>query len=162
MSKDETIAVDGPRVAAAILNQLPREARTRIVEAMRLEAPEAAQRIEHILLHELKGKAAGPSKSIEKIIDLTDKDVQKMIRQVDSRDLAVTLSSAPKEAKEKVFKNLSESRKQQVIEEIYELPPSTPAEVEAANAKILKTIDDLYPTGEIQQPEQKRLRSRLA
>jgi flagellar motor switch protein FliG len=161
MSKDETIPVDGPRVAAAILNQLPREARTRIVEAMRLESPEAAQKIEHILLHEMKGQAPTSARSIEAIIDLSDKDVQKVIRQVDSRDLAVMLQSAPKEAKEKVFSNLSESRKQQMVEEIYELPPSTPAELAAANAKIQKTIDDLYPT-QTAVPEKTRLRSRLA
>jgi flagellar motor switch protein FliG len=161
MSKDETIVVDGPRVAAQILNRLPGEARSRIVEAIRSAAPESAVRIEQILLNELKRPVDGPATSIAAIAELSDKDIQKLLREVDSRDLVATLKAAPKEAQEKVLQNLSQSRQQQVVEEMHDLPTPSAREIEAANTRILKKVDSLY--GDTQTPAQpKRLRSRLA
>jgi flagellar motor switch protein FliG len=161
MSKDETIVVDGPRVAAQILNRLPSEARSRIVEAIRSAAPESAVRIEQILLTELKRPVDGPATSIAAITELSDREIQKVLREVDSRDLVATLQSAPKEAQEKVLQNLSQSRQQQLVEEMHDLPPLTAREVEAANARILKKVDGLYQDPGA-SPQPKRLRSRLA
>ncbi len=162
MSKDETIVVDGPRVAALILNRLPSEARSRLVEAIKLEAPESAVRIEQILLTELKRSSAGPATSIAAITELSDKDIQKVLREVDSRDLAAALNAAPKEAQEKVLQNVSQSRREQITEEMDELPPMSQKELEAANARILKKVDNLYPSSSSTTSQPQRLRSRLA
>lgn len=162
MSKDETMVVDGPRVAAMILNRLPSEARARLVSAIRSVNPDSAVKIEQILLHELKRTVDTPASSLAAIADMNDRDVQKLLREVDSRDLVLTLKSAPAEAQEKVMQNLSQSRQQQLLEEIHDLPQLTSSEVEAANSRILKKIDSLYPGQNPVQPEPKRLRSRLA
>jgi flagellar motor switch protein FliG len=162
MSKDETEVIDGPRVAAMILNRLPSEARTRLVSALRAANPEAAVKIEQIMVHELAKAKETPAPSLAALADMDDRDVQKLLRQVDSRDLVLTLKSAPVAAQEKVLQNLSQSRQQQVLEEIHDLERLSPSEVEAANTRILKKIDSLYPGQNPSEPQRKRLRSRLA
>jgi flagellar motor switch protein FliG len=165
MSKDETVVIDGPRVAAMLLNRLPTEARTRLVSAIRAANPESAVKIEEILVKELMRAPAAQPTSLATIVDMDDRDVQKLLRQVDSRDLVATLASAPSQAQEKVLQNLSQSRQQQILEEIHDTKALSPSEIEAANARILKKMDALYPG---QNPDNhnnsqsKRLRSRLA
>lgn len=162
MSKDETEVIDGPRVAAMILNRLPGEARARLVSALRAANPETAVKIEKIMIHELKKIADTPAPSLAALADMDDRDVQKLLRQVDSRDLVLTLKSAPAQAQEKVLQNLSQSRQQQLLEEIHDLDSLSPSEVEAANSRILGKIDSLYPGQNPSEPPRKRLRSRLA
>ena len=162
MSKDETVVIDGPRVVAMILHRLPSEARSRLVSAIRAANPASAVKIEEILLHELPRATPSPAPSIAAVVDMSDRDVQKLLREVDSRDLVLTLQSAPEEAKEKVMQNLSQSRQQQVIEEMYDLNSLSGSDVEAANARILKKMESLYPGQGPTQQQAKRLRSRLA
>jgi flagellar motor switch protein FliG len=145
-----------------ILNRLPREAQARLVSAIRASDPASAVRIEEILVQELRGAAPTTATSLSTIADMSDRDVQKLLRSVDSRDLVVTLSSASDQAKDKVLNNLSQSRQQQVIEEMHDLKTLTPSEVEAANARILKKMESLYPGQPSATPDTKRLRSRLA
>jgi flagellar motor switch protein FliG len=162
MSKDETEVIDGPRVAALILNRLPSQARTRLVSALRAANPQSAARIEKIMIEELHKASESPAPSLAALADMDDRDVQKLLRQVDSRDLVLTLKSAPAEAQEKVLQNLSQSRQQQLVEEIHDLKDLTPSEVEAANARILKKVDSLYPGQNLAGAQRKRLKSRLA
>lgn len=162
MSKDETVVIDGAKVAAQILNRLPSEARSRIVASIKSANPEAAVRIEQIMLQELRGASRVEPSSLNSLVDMSDRDVQRLMRQIDPRDIVMTLKSAPKEAQEKMLQNLSQSRKQEVLEELRDLPKVSPQEIEAASARVVKTIDELYGAQPTTTLQPGRIRSRLA
>ena len=162
MSKDETIKIDGATVAAQILSCLPPETSAKIVRAIRTENPESAARIEQIMLSAISRPKAESSSTIESIAQMNDKDVQLLMRKIEPRDIVVALKAAPKDAQEKMLQNLSQSKKQEVLEEMRDLPKLSPKEIEATKTRVVKTIDDLYGTKTPEDTTPRRLRSRLA
>ncbi len=131
MSKEHSI--DGPRAAAAILSCMPAEDRQRLVEAVRLESPALAARIESSLF------------DFGKLSSVEDRAVQKLLREVSHRDVVISLKSAPEPVKEKILQNMSESRQRLVKDEVESLPPMRASDVEAAQRRIIKRLEDLYP-----------------
>jgi flagellar motor switch protein FliG len=190
MSTDETIVVDGPRAAAEILSRLPRDARSRLVESIRTINPSCAVKIETIIIQSLSAppsRSAAPasptkatatqalateshtpnssaSHALAAISDLPDVKLQEVLRDVSTRELAVSLKNAPREAKEKVLSNISSSKQHAVLDELQQLPPMKLRDVEAAQARLLKNIEDAYSddSAEPPPPPPRRLRSRLA
>lgn len=157
MSKDETIAVDGAKVAAQILSRFPAEERERIVESIRAESPEAAIKIEKIIVQH------APPVSLEQITKLDDREVQRLLRQVAHNDVVISLKTAPAEVREKILSNVSETRQQQIAEDFHELPKMQVSDVEAAQQRILRKLEELYPETDQPAPAPtRRLRSRLA
>lgn len=181
MSTDETIEVDGPRVAAEILCRLPRDTRARLVESIRTLNPQSAVRIESIIVQSLVSAAsrpptrtrqadaptrtttATPSKPIAAITTVPDSRLQEVLREVSPRELAVSLKHAPRDAQEKVLSNISSTKQHAVLEELQQLPPMRISDVEAAQARLLKSVDDVYTDDTpAPAPPTRRLRSRLA
>jgi flagellar motor switch protein FliG len=162
-SMDESIAVDGARVAAAILERLPSDTRDELVESIRVINPESALKIEAIMLSAalpapVKREVVPP---IASLTELSDQDVQRLLREVTPHDLAISLKTAPVEAKEKILDNLSEARQKQLLAEFSELPPMHPEDVEAAQNRVMRKLSDIYPEQDTPS-EPRRLRSRLA
>jgi flagellar motor switch protein FliG len=155
-SMDESITVDGARIAAEILERLPSATREELVESIRVINPESALKIETVLVSNVNKAPA-----IATITTMADNDVQRLLREVTPHDLAISLKTAPVEAKEKILDNLSEARQRQLLEEFAELPPMHPSDVEAAQNRVMRKLSDIYPEqGTPSEP--RRLRSRLA
>ena len=131
MSKEESI--DGPRAAAAILSCMSAEDRSRLVEAIREESPALAARVEDNLF------------DFGKLSYVEDRAVQKLLREVPHRDVIISLKTAPEPVKEKILQNMSESRQRLVKDEVENLPPMRASDVEAAQRRIIKRLEDLYP-----------------
>ena len=131
MSKEHPI--DGPRAAAAILSCMPADDRARLVEAIREESPALAARVEASLF------------DFGKLSSVDDRAVQKLLREVPHRDVVISLKTAPEPVKEKILQNMSESRQRLVKDEIESLPPMRASDVEAAQRRIIKRLEDLYP-----------------
>jgi flagellar motor switch protein FliG len=181
MSTDETIEVDGPRAAAEILCRLPRDTRARLVESIRTLNPQSAVRIESIIVQSLASAASRPttrtrqadvptrrvasmpSKPIAAITEIPDTKLQEVLREASPRELAVSLKHAPREAQEKVLSNISSTKQHAVLDELQQLPPMKLTDVEAAQARLLKSVDDAYADDVPTPPSPpRRLRSRLA
>ncbi len=172
MSTDETIDVDGPRAAAAILSRLPREARSRLVESIRSLNPQSALKIESIIVQSLSPTtpreqrphtAGAPSQVLQKLSTLPDAKLQEVLREVSPRDLAVSLSQAPRDTQTKVLSNISSAKQQAVLDELKDLPAVTSRDVEVGRAQVLKNVDDIYVSeAPADPPPPRRLRSRLA
>jgi flagellar motor switch protein FliG len=64
---------------------------------------------------------------------------------VPHRDVVISLKTAPEPVKEKILQNMSESRQRLVKEEVESLPPMRASDVEAAQRRIIKRLEDLYP-----------------
>jgi flagellar motor switch protein FliG len=85
----------------------------------------------------------------EDLVLVDDKGLQKLLRSVETKDLAVALKGATEAVKEKVFKNMSERAAEMVADEVEAVGSVRMKEVEAAQQMITKIIQDLHQKNEI-------------
>ncbi len=85
----------------------------------------------------------------EDIINIQDKDIQKILRQVDRKDIAVALKIVDDKLKNKIFSNMSERASELLKEEIQYMGKVKLKEVESVQAKIVDLIKSLEESGEI-------------
>ncbi|NLT50078.1 MAG: flagellar motor switch protein FliG, partial [Ignavibacteria bacterium] len=83
------------------------------------------------------------------IILLSDKDVQRILKEVDRKDLALSLKIAEEQVKDKIFKNMSERAADLLKEELQFMGPVKLKEVEAAQARVVDLIKMLEEQEEI-------------
>jgi len=147
MARQEVI--DGPGVAAKILSRFPAEERECIVAAIRSEAPQLAATLER------------------RIVDFTKVDripanaLQNLLREIPHRDIAISLKTAEEPVQQRILENVSETKLKMIKEDLSELPPMDVTDVEAAQARILKRLEELYPE-ESDSTARKPFKSRLA
>lgn len=85
----------------------------------------------------------------EDIVTLDDRSIQRVLREVDKRDLALALKVADEKVKQKIFKNMSERAAAVVKEELEFMGPVKLKEVEAAQMRIVDIIKRLEEQEEI-------------
>ena len=85
----------------------------------------------------------------EEIININDKDIQKIMREIDRKDLALALKTADEGLKEKIFKNMSERAADLLKEELQYMGMVKLKEVEGAQGRIIDIIKGLEEQGEI-------------
>ena len=74
---------------------------------------------------------------------LTDREIQLMLREVDTKDLAVALKGATKELKGRIFGNMSKRVRTMVREEMEIFDPIPMRDVEDVQLSIVKTVRQL-------------------
>lgn len=87
--------------------------------------------------------------TFEDIVTLDDRAVQQILRQVDTRGLAVALKGAEEATRSKVLKNMSSRAAENLLEEIDMLRGVRAADVAVARAEIVKIIRTLEDSGDI-------------
>ena len=85
----------------------------------------------------------------EDIIQVDDRGVQKLLRKVETMELAIALKAASEEVKEKIFKNMSERAGEMLKEEIEDMGPVRMKEVEDCQQNITNIIQDMETKGEL-------------
>lgn len=83
------------------------------------------------------------------LILVDDKGMQKVLRKVETKELATALKAASEEVREKVFKNMSERASEMLSEEIEGLGAVRMKEVEDAQQELIKIVQDMEAKGEI-------------
>ena len=147
MARQEVI--DGPGVAAKILSRIPAEEREHLVAAIRAQAPKVAARLERRII------------DFTKVERLPAPDLQNLLRKVPHRDIAISLKTAEEPVRQRILENVSESKLEMVKEDISLLPPMEVSDVEAAQARILRRLEELYPE-ETDSNGRRPFKSRLA
>ncbi len=111
---------------------------------------------EKIILEELEKEDAELADEIrqrmfifEDIISLDDASIQRVIREVDSKDLAKALKGSSEEVKERVFRNISKRAAEMLKEDLEFMGPIRLREVEEAQQLVVAIIRRLDETGEI-------------
>ena len=130
-------AMGGVRHAAEILNFVGSAAETAILDNVREYDPDLAQKI----LDEMF--------VFENLLDLDDRGIQTLLREVQSDSLVVALKGAPPELREKIFKNMSQRAAEMLREDLESRGPVRLSEVEAEQKEILKTARRLAEEGQI-------------
>lgn len=135
-SEDYTVA-GGIEAIVEILNLVDRASEKQIIEALEDEDPELAEEIKKRMF------------VFEDIVMLDDRSIQKVMREVDSQELAKALKGEDKEVQNKIFKNLSERTASRLKKDMEYMGQVRLKDVEKAQQKIVSIIRHLEDIGEI-------------
>ena len=85
----------------------------------------------------------------EDVVMLSDRAIQKLLRETDYQCLALALKDTDDEVKEKIFRNMSKNAAKMLQEDIEYMGPVRLKDAEEAQGKIVATIRRLEDSGEI-------------
>ena len=83
------------------------------------------------------------------LINLQDRDLQKVLREIDRKDLTLALKVTDEKLKDKIFANMSERAADLLKEELEYMGMVKLKEVESAQARIIDIVKSLEESGEI-------------
>ncbi|MEW6661721.1 MAG: flagellar motor switch protein FliG [Bacillota bacterium] len=130
-------SVGGVDTLVDILNRVDRGTEKTILETLEMEDRELAEEIRKRMF------------VFEDIIKLDDNSVRRVLREVDTKELALALKGASTEVAEKLFKNMSQRAGEMLREDIEFLGPTRLRDVEEAQQRIVQVIRRLDESGEI-------------
>lgn len=130
-------ALGGIRHAAEILNFVGQAVETAIIDNVREYDPDLAQKI----LDEMF--------VFENLIDVDDRGIQLLLREIQSDSLIVALKGASEALRDKIFKNMSQRASEMLREDLEAKGPVRLSEVEAEQKEILKVARRLSDEGQI-------------
>jgi flagellar motor switch protein FliG len=125
-----------PRLAE-ILNMIDGTAAEQIIEDIEENDPELAEEIRQNMF------------VFDDIILVDDRGLQKVLRSVESQELAVALKASTDDVKEKIFRNMSERAAEILKEEMEVAGAVRIKDVTDAQQKITKIVQDMERKGEL-------------
>jgi len=127
----------GAKTIAEILNIIETTAEKNILQAIEAENAELAMEIKNLMF------------VFDDLILLDDRGVQRLLKEVETKDLAIAMKAASEEVKNKIFANVSERVAVLVKEEMEFMGPMRLSDVEAAQQRIVETVRRLEDEGQI-------------
>jgi flagellar motor switch protein FliG len=120
-----------------IINRVDRGTERNIIEALEEQDPELAEEIKKRLF------------VFEDIIGMDDRSLQRVLREVDMKDLSLALKGATEELRVKFFRNMSKRAAEMLKEDMDYMGPVRVRLVEEAQQKIVNVVRGLEEAGEI-------------
>lgn len=136
LSQEMTLS-GGPAAVAKVLTLANTMTEKAILESITERNHEMAQQITNLMF------------SFEDLTSLDGKAMQRILRDVDSKELALALKAASEELKQHIMKNMSERAAAALVEEMEFLGPVRVKDVESAQTRIITAVRALEETGEI-------------
>ncbi|SES79648.1 flagellar motor switch protein FliG [Anaerobranca gottschalkii] len=137
LSNQDYTRAGGIDVIVDIINKVDRGTEKTIFENLEIEDPELAEEIRRKMF------------VFDDIINLDDRAIQRVIREVNNQELALSLKIAPEQVSNKIFKNMSKRQAELIKEEMEYMGPVRLRDIEEAQQKIVNLIRKLEDTGEI-------------
>ncbi|RIL09093.1 MAG: hypothetical protein DCC75_07345 [Proteobacteria bacterium] len=135
MASNRDEKVDGAKIAAEILKRLPAAQQKRLLTAIEDSSPQAAAMIQLNYF------------SFSNIASLPAKSIQTLVREVRHNDLVMSLKSDEGEVRDAVFENVSAQKRALIIDDLESLPVTREVEIEEAQRRILKRLEELKTQG---------------
>lgn len=135
-SQDYTIA-GGIKAVVGILNKVDRATEKTILETLEIQDPELSEEIKKLMF------------VFEDIVNMDDRSIQMVLREVDGKDLALALKGSSEEVSNKVKRNISKRASEMLEEDVAFLGPVRLRDVEEAQMRIVNVIRRLEDAGEI-------------
>ena len=132
-----TSEVGGIASIVSILNHSDRSAEKQILSDLEETDPELAEQIRNELF------------VFDDIVNLDDRTLQRVLRNVVVKDLAVALKGVSDQVKDKFLRNMSERAQEDLEEEIEILGPVRVSQVESAQQEVVRVVRELEAAGEI-------------
>lgn len=130
-------ALGGVKAAAEMLNFMGSSAETSVLEAIREQDDDLAQKI------------ADQMFTFEDLMKVDDRGIQLLLREVQADSLVVALKGADPELRERIFKNMSQRAAETLREDLESKGPVRVSEVESEQKEILKIVRRLADEGQI-------------
>lgn len=130
-------AMGGINVAADILNFMGGDNEASAMEHLKSYDPDMAQQIMDQMF------------VFENILEIEDRGIQLLLREVQSDSLIIALKGASEEMREKIFKNMSQRAAEMMREDLESKGPVRLSEVEAQQKEILVIVRRLADEGQI-------------
>lgn len=127
----------GVKDVAEILNNIDRAAEKTIMASLEESDPELADEIARLMF------------TFDDIVYVDDGGIQKALREIETKDLALALKGASEDVSEKIFKNMSERAREMIQEEIEFMGPVRLKNVEEAQQKLVGAVRTLEEAGEL-------------
>jgi flagellar motor switch protein FliG len=137
LSSEDYTAAGGVESIVEILNLVDRSTEKTIIESLEEEDPELAEDIKKRMF------------VFEDIVMLDDRAIQKVLREVDTSELAKALKSVDTEVQDKIFRNMSKRAATLLKEDMEYMGPIRMKDVEESQQKIVSIIRKLEEQGEI-------------
>jgi flagellar motor switch protein FliG len=133
----EMTAAGGVRSVAEMLNRVDRSTEKAIMEKLEETNPDLADEIKRLMF------------VFDDLLLIDDRSIQRILREVDQKDLILALKGAGEEVKAKILKNMSQRARALILEEMEVMGPTRLKNTEEAQQKIVNTIRQLEEMGEI-------------
>lgn len=127
----------GSKMLANILNKVNNQVAKQMIENLEEQDPKIALEVKRLMF------------LFEDIILIDDRGIQRLLREIDKRDLALSMKIADDDIKDKIFKNMSERAADVVKEELEFMGPVKLKEVEEAQTRIVDKVKELEEKEEI-------------
>lgn len=132
----KTSAFGGPKIAADIMNMVG-GAEAKILEEIATTDEALSQSIQELMF------------VFENLIEVDDRGMQELLREIPGEQLILALKVADEELKTKIFKNMSERAAEMLKDDLEAKGPVRLSEVETAQKEILLTARRLAEEGRI-------------
>ncbi|QLG89862.1 flagellar motor switch protein FliG [Chitinibacter bivalviorum] len=130
-------AIGGVQMAADILNFMGGVVEASAVANIREYDPELAQKIQDKMF------------TFDNVLDIDDRGIQLLMREVQSDSLIIALKGTSQALREKIFKNMSQRAAEMLREDLEAKGPVKLSEVEGEQKEILKIVRRLADEGQI-------------
>lgn len=130
-------SIGGVRTAAEILNFIGSKHEQGVIDSVREYDPELAQQIVDQMF------------TFENLLDVDDRGIQKLLREVQSDSLIIALKGASQDLREKIFKNMSSRAAEMLREDLEAKGPVRISDVENEQKEILKVCRRLSDEGQL-------------
>ncbi len=137
MAAEEVSGAGGINAIVPILNNTDRSSERQILERLEEFDPELADEIRNRMF------------VFENIVQIEDKSLQKVLRRVDNKTLAMALKGTAAEVSQKVMRNLSQKASELLKDDVEVLGPVRIRDVEQAQREIVNIIRQLEDQGEL-------------
>ncbi|PUE00408.1 MAG: hypothetical protein C3L25_06100 [Candidatus Sedimenticola endophacoides] len=134
-SNIKSSSLGGVRTAANILNLV--NSSEEVMEKISGEDEDLAQKLQDMMF------------VFDNLIDVDDRGIQTLLREVSSEQLLVALRGADAQLSEKIFKNMSKRAAEMLKDDLEAAAPVRLSEVEGAQKEILTIARRLADAGEI-------------
>jgi len=136
VTQDYTSA-GGIEAIVQILNGVDRGTERTILDSLEIQDPELAEEIKKRMF------------VFEDIVNLDNRSIQRIIRDIENADLQLALKVASEEVREAIFRNMSKRMADSFKEEMEFMGPVRLRDVEEAQTRIVATVRRLEEAGEI-------------
>ncbi len=130
-------SMGGAKSMASVLNKCNNATAKLILEHIEQKEPQLAAEIKRLMF------------LFDDLLYVDDRGIQRILREVDKKDLALSLKVADEKLKQKIFSNMSERAQEMLKEELQYMGPVRLKEVEAAQTRIVEIVKQLEDQGEI-------------
>jgi flagellar motor switch protein FliG len=127
----------GPAVVAEVLNLVAPSLEKAIMRGVEERDPGLSEQIRNLMF------------VFEDVVSLDDRSMQRLLREIDVKELALALKSASNEVKNKILGGMSQRASSALKEEMEMLGPARKRDIESAQTAIVAMIRKLEDAGEI-------------